>query len=124
MAHVETALFQRLNGNVALNAVVEGRIFPAPAPQDSRFPLVTYEEISATPFNSHEVTTATIQHRMAVTAWSENRAETDGVKNVGILIAAALIGWQQTELLNRLSRWDSDQRKHGIRQDFRVVNVE
>lgn len=124
MADVETAVFHHLDADVALNAVIDGRIYPPPAPQASTFPLVTYEEVSAVDLNSHDTVLPTTQHRMNVTVWSDEEATTDGTRAIAKLIRDAMLGFQQAMRLNSLHRWDSEHKKFGIRQDFQVINRE
>jgi hypothetical protein len=124
MADVETAVYQRLAADVPLNAVIGGRIYPRPAPQDAAFPLVTYEEVSAVDMNSHDTVLPTTQHRVNITVWSAAEATADGTRAVAKLIRDSMLGFQQSLRLNSLHRWDSEQRKFGIRQDFQVINRE
>ena len=123
MAHVETEVFRHLDADVPLNAVVDGRIYPPPAPQRSSFPLVTYEEISAVDMNSHDTKRPVTLHRISIIVWSETEALTTGTRDVADLIYEAMIGFQQSMHLNSIHRWHPDLRKFGIRQDFQVRNA-
>jgi hypothetical protein len=46
MATMDAALFSRLSSFAGLKALIGTRIYPAPAPQNAAYPLVTYQEVS------------------------------------------------------------------------------
>jgi hypothetical protein len=83
----ESDLYATLANNVALNALVDGRIYPDAIPEDADLPAVVFGRESTPPVVTIHGTKVAEFVNFKISAWAEKREQAE---EVGDLMAAAM----------------------------------
>lgn len=93
MASLEESLVDILTGDAGLSALVGNRVQPAPLPQASALPALTYQRISHRPVHTHSGAVGLRQVRIQFDIWASTALSAQGV---GQALHAALDHYRGT----------------------------
>lgn len=75
MTHLKTAIYEHLQSDPQIGAVLDSRIYRTFAPQDSAYPFLTYQRITATNQNDIDLTTERFQFDLIGTLEDDDQLE-------------------------------------------------
>ena len=103
----------------ALSALVDGRVFPAPAPERVDKPYITYQRAGGRPINYTDGAVPNLKNaRVQINVWAVTSAVADPIAEQ---VEAALRGataLQTTVLSEVLDTYDEETKLRGTMQDF------
>ena len=130
MARAEKALYARLSGHAGVSALVALRIYPAPAPQGTDYPLVTYQRFGGTRYSAHGDDTGLATALFQITSWD---GEYDDAADLSTQVRLALQRYSGSEgsvtvqasfIENENHLFDDETRNHGVALDVKISYVE
>jgi hypothetical protein len=123
MADIEAAVYAVLTGDVTLSALVGGRVYPQPIPQEAALPAVAYQRISTRRVRSHSGPSGLARPRVQVTASANSYAQ---AKAVAAAVRGALDGLRATVAgVEVQGAWlDGDVDEYGDDGELRSVRMD
>lgn len=105
----------------ALQALVDGRVYPEVAPEESAIPRIVYQQVGGMGFAYQESTLPDHENvRLQIVTWGDDR---ENVTALAKLVEAAILAapaLQATPLGNRTSLYEEDTRLRGALQQFSI----
>ncbi len=114
---INTALFTYLSGYAGLTALVGKRIYPDSLPQSSKYPAISYQQVSETEVDTFNQPATIIGPIYQFNCWADTRAEAKAVakqlrlafKNlVGVIGGGGGVTIAGVEKINQLDNIEKD----------------
>ena len=127
MSAIETVLYEKLRDDSGVAALVSGRAFPAPAPQDARFPCVTFARVSLQSFSAFSADASVEKGRFQIDAWAKSYREAASLREA---IKTALQRWRDASsspvvhdcfIISVVDLYESDAKIHRHAVDIELV---
>jgi hypothetical protein len=123
MASIDTALFTRLSGNVALAGT---RIYPPPIPQNATYPLVTYQQISGVRDYVYSNQSGLVRARFQMDSYAETAMGARALAEQVRLCLSIYRGTSDTividliQIINEQRVYDEDVGLHRLIHDYQI----
>ncbi|MET0154744.1 MAG: DUF3168 domain-containing protein [Rickettsiales bacterium] len=88
---VEIVLFEKLRGDAGIGALAGGRVYPKIAPQDAKYPCVTFFRVSRQVFSAFGADASVEKGRFQIDAWAKTYREATELREA---IKTALQRWK------------------------------
>lgn len=127
---IEAALYSRLTGFAGLSALVSTRVYPATAPQDPTFPLIVYNRISGSRFESLAGSSGLARPRFQfdvyATTYSSAKAVAEQIRLAlqGFRGTVASVDIQAVNYNGDSDNYEEDSELYVVSLDFEIIHAE